>query len=182
MYSQGSFLPVFVLLWQCLSRMDQSYFEHSNIRTSAGGHTDPWTSPRNPCYRRQGRFPRWRVKKVRNVHRFVALCYNRTMDKDILNEVIGAEKEIQEGIEREQSRLREAVQCAQREADDSVARAARECSESQGREVHAAQQEAEARSRKVVDDAAALAARLERLGDRELIDIVLKQLPRILME
>jgi|MudIll2142460700_1097286.scaffolds.fasta_scaffold539884_2 vacuolar-type H+-ATPase subunit H len=104
------------------------------------------------------------------------------MDKDILNEVIGAEKEIQEGIEREQSRLREAVQCAQREADDSVARAARECSESQGREVHAAQQEAEARSRKVVDDAAALAARLERLGDRELIDIVLKQLPRILME
>jgi vacuolar-type H+-ATPase subunit H len=104
------------------------------------------------------------------------------MDRDILNEVINAEKEIQERIEREQSRLRELEQCAQREADESVARAAQEMQESLERDGNAARQDAEARARTIVDDATALAGRLERLDDRELIDIVLKRLPRILIQ
>jgi len=115
-------------------------------------------------------------------HDAAVLWYNTGMDKDILNEVIVAEKEIQEGIEREQSRHRELLQCVQRDADESVARAAREMSESQARDVQAALQDAETRARTILDDAAALAGRLERLDDRELIDIVLKRLPRILME
>lgn len=104
------------------------------------------------------------------------------MDKDILNEVIGAEKEIQDCIEREQSRIRELVENARREAEESVAQAVGECSVSRDREAQAARQEAEARARKVADEAAALAERLERLDDRDLAGIVLKRLPRILME
>jgi vacuolar-type H+-ATPase subunit H len=104
------------------------------------------------------------------------------MDKGILNEVIDAEKDIQACIELEQARLREMLERTRREAEETVAAAERELTESRDRELEAARQEAEARARKTVEDASGQVARLDRVDDRTLTGIILKRIPRILME
>jgi vacuolar-type H+-ATPase subunit H len=104
------------------------------------------------------------------------------MDKGILNEVIEAEKDIQSCIEQEQARLREMLDRVRREAEGSVAAAEREMSASRDRDLDAARQEAEARARKIVEEASGRMRQLERIDDRTLTDVIMKQLPRILME
>ncbi len=104
------------------------------------------------------------------------------MEKGILNEVIEAEKDIQVSIEQEQARLRETLECVRREAEASVAAAERELSASRERDLDAARQEAEARARKVVEEASGRVHRLERIDDDTLTGVIMKRLPRILME
>ncbi len=106
----------------------------------------------------------------------------RTMEKGILNEVIEAEKDIQVSIEQEQARLRETLECVRREAEASVAAAERELSASRERDLDVARQEAEARARKVVEEASGRVHRLERIDDDTLTGVIMKRLPRILME
>ncbi len=104
------------------------------------------------------------------------------MDKGILNEVIEAEKDIQTCIEQEQTRLREMLERVRREAEASVVGAERELSISRERELEAARQEAEARAKKIVEDASAQAARLETVDDGTLTRIIIKRLSRVLMD
>ncbi len=106
----------------------------------------------------------------------------RTVEKGILNEVIEAEKDIQASIEQEQARLRETLECARREAEASVAAAERELNSSRERDLDAARQEAEARAKKIVEDASGRVQWLERIDDEVLTGVIMKRIPRILME
>ena len=104
------------------------------------------------------------------------------MDKDILNEVIEAEKEIQQCIEEEQARLRGWLDGVKKEAAEAVVRAERNDGESLGRALEEAKQDAETRAKQTVESAEARAARYRDLQDTVLTEIVTKRLPRILLE
>ena len=104
------------------------------------------------------------------------------MDKGILNEVIEAEKDIQGCIEAEQARLREVLEGVRREAAEAVAAAEREIGAAGERDLAALRQEAEAKARDMVAQAAARAGQLERIDDGTLTKAILKRIPRILTE
>jgi vacuolar-type H+-ATPase subunit H len=104
------------------------------------------------------------------------------MDKDILNEVIGAEKEIQQCIERERDRVREWIEAVKKESAEAVAGAEKSDGETLGRALEEARQEAQARAKRTVKDAEERAAGFENLDGAALKAIVMKRLPRILLE
>jgi len=104
------------------------------------------------------------------------------MDKDILNEVIEAEKDIQQCIEQEQVRLRDWLDGVKKEAAEAIARAERNDGESLGRAIEEAKRVAETRAKQTVESAEARAARYQDLKDSDLIEIIMKRLPRILLE
>jgi len=104
------------------------------------------------------------------------------MDKDILNEVIEAEKEIQHCIEDEQAKLRTWLDQVMRETSESVAREENNDRELLTRALEEAKQSAEAKAQEVVDDAARRSLRIEKLDDATLTGIILKRMPRILLE
>jgi len=112
----------------------------------------------------------------------LVFCYNRAMDKDILNEVIEAEKDIQQCIEQEQVRLRDWLDGVKKEAAEAVARAERNDGESLGRSLEEAKRDAEMRAKQTVESAEARAARYQDLEDTVLTEIIMKRLPRILLE
>lgn len=104
------------------------------------------------------------------------------MDKDILTEVIGAEKNIQHCIEDEQVKLRTWLEQVKREASEAVAREENNDRELLTQALEDAKQSAEAKAKQVVGDAAARVVRIEKLDDAILTGIVLKRMPRILLE
>jgi len=104
------------------------------------------------------------------------------MDKDILNEVIEAERNIQQCIEQEQARIRDWLDGVKKEAAEAIARAERNDGESLGRALEDAKRDAEERAKQVVESAEARAARLKDLNDTVLTAIIMKRLPRILLE
>jgi vacuolar-type H+-ATPase subunit H len=104
------------------------------------------------------------------------------MDKDILNEVIEAEKDIQQCIEQEQARLRTWLDQVKKESAETVAHAERSDGESLGRALEEAKRDAEKRAKQTVESAEAQSARLKGLDDSVLTAIIMKRLPRILME
>jgi vacuolar-type H+-ATPase subunit H len=104
------------------------------------------------------------------------------MDKDILNEVIEAEREIQQCIEQEQARLRAWLDEVKKEAAEAVARAEKNDGESLGRAIEDAKQHAEQQAKLAVAAAESRAARFKELDDAVLRAIIMKRLPRILLE
>lgn len=104
------------------------------------------------------------------------------MDKDILNEVIEAEKEIQYCIEDEQAKLRAWLDQVKREASEAVAREEINDRELLTRALEDAKRSAEAKAKQVVDDAAKHSLRIEKLDEATLTGIILKRMPRILLE
>ena len=104
------------------------------------------------------------------------------MDKDILIEVVEAEKEIQRCIESEQARLQEWLAKVRHEAEESVAREEQTTRASMTSALDAAKSAAEERANRVVSDAAAHAGRIQSLDDGTLTGIILKRLSRILLE
>ena len=104
------------------------------------------------------------------------------MDKDILNEVIVAEREIQHCIEDEQAKLRTWLDEVKRESSEAVAREEKNDSELLKRALDDAKQSAEAKAKQVVEDAALRSMRIEKLDDGTLTGIILKRMPRILLE
>jgi vacuolar-type H+-ATPase subunit H len=104
------------------------------------------------------------------------------MNKDILNEVIEAEKEIQKCIELEQERLHAWLGQVKTEAAEAVARAERNDGDEQGRAIETARREAEAKAKQIVADAEARAARFQDLDEAALAEVIRKRLPRILLE
>lgn len=104
------------------------------------------------------------------------------MDRDILSEVIEAEKEIQHCIEDEQEKLRTWLDQVKREAAEAVA-----CEENNDRELlkqalEDAKGRAEAKAKQLMDDAAARSLRIEHMDDGTLTGIIIKRMPRILLE
>lgn len=104
------------------------------------------------------------------------------MDKAILNEVIDAEKAIQSCIEGEQVKLRTWLDQAKREASEAVAREENNDGELLARALEEAKRSAEATAKQVVEDAAMRSQRIEKLDDGSLTAIILKRIPRILLE
>jgi hypothetical protein len=104
------------------------------------------------------------------------------MDKDILNEVIEAEKEIQHCIEGEQAKLRTWLDQVKKESSDAVAHEENNDRELLTRALEDAKRSAEAKAKQVVDDAAMRSSRIEKLDDGILTGIILKRMPRILLE
>jgi len=104
------------------------------------------------------------------------------MDKDILNEVIEAEKEIQHCIESEQEKLRIWLDQVKREASAAVAREENNDHEQLTRSLEDTKRTAEAKAKALVNDARARSERISDLGDDALVDIILKRMPRILLE
>ena len=104
------------------------------------------------------------------------------MDKDILNEVIEAEKVIQQCIEVEQAKLLTWLDQVKRESSEVVAREENNDRELMTRALEDAKQSAEAKAKQVVDDAAKRTLRIEKLDDGTLTGIILKRMPRILLE
>jgi len=104
------------------------------------------------------------------------------MDKDILNEVIEAEKAIQQCIEQEQARLRLWLDEVKKEAAEAVALAERNDGEALGRAIEAATREAGAKAKQAVAEAEARAARFQNIEEADLTAAVMKRLPRILLE
>jgi len=104
------------------------------------------------------------------------------MDNNILNEVIEAEKEIQHCIEDEQAKLRIRLDQVKRDASEAVAREENNDRDLLTRALEDAKRSAEAKAKQVVDDAAQRSLRIEKLDDGTLTGIILKQMPRILLE
>jgi len=104
------------------------------------------------------------------------------MDKDILNEVIEAEKAIQHCIEDEQAKLRAWLDQVKREAAEAVEREENNDRDLLTQALNDAKGRAEAKAKQVVDDAAARSLRIEKLDDGTLTGIILKRMPRILLE
>jgi vacuolar-type H+-ATPase subunit H len=104
------------------------------------------------------------------------------MNKDILNEVIEAEREIQQCIEQEQERLRAWLDQVTRESAEAVARAEGHDGKSLGRVLDEAKQTAAMQAKQVVEAAEARAAQFRELDEAALAGLILKRLPRILLE
>jgi len=104
------------------------------------------------------------------------------MDKDILSEVIEAEKEIQHCIEGEQTKLRAWLDQVKRESSDAIEREEKNDSELLTRALEDAKRSAEAKAKQMVDDAAKRSLRIETLDDGTLTGIILKRMPRLLLE
>jgi vacuolar-type H+-ATPase subunit H len=104
------------------------------------------------------------------------------MDKDILNEVIEAEKEIQHCIEGEQAKLRTWLDQVKREASEVVAHEEQNDHDLLKQALEDAKGRAEAKAKQVVDDAAKRSLRIEKLDDGILTGIILKRMHRILLE
>ena len=104
------------------------------------------------------------------------------MDKDILNEVIEAEKKIQQCIEDEQAKLKTWLDQVKRESSEAVAREENNDRELLTRALEDAKGRGEAKAKQVVDEAAARSSRIEKLDEGTLNGIILKRMPRILLE
>jgi vacuolar-type H+-ATPase subunit H len=104
------------------------------------------------------------------------------MDKDILNEVIEAEKVIQHCMEGEQEKLRTWLDQVKRESSEAVAREENNDRELLTQALEDAKQSAEAKARQMVDDAATRTLRIEKLDNGTLTGIIIKRMPRILLE
>jgi len=104
------------------------------------------------------------------------------MDKDILNEVIEAEKVIQHCMEGEQEKLRTWLDQVKRESSEAVTREENNDRELLTQALEDAKQSAEAKARQMVDDAATRTLRIEKLDNGTLTGIIIKRIPRILLE
>lgn len=104
------------------------------------------------------------------------------MDKDILNEVIDAEKEIQHCLETEQARIAAWLEQVRLESEAAVLREERNTGDAGAQELERARKQATLQATRVIEDAERAAKRLEGIDDETLAALVMKRIPRILME
>jgi len=104
------------------------------------------------------------------------------MEKNILNEVIEAEKDIQSAVECERVRLREWLEQVRTEAGQCVEQETAGLRGSLETAAQDAQRDARLQADTVVRDATERAKSLTGLDDEALSTIVLTKVPRILLE
>jgi len=98
------------------------------------------------------------------------------MKRDILAEVISVEKDIQQCIEAEKTKVRDWIEEVRREAEEELEKEKENIKASFGKVVEEAKSEAEREASLIIQEASAKAGRLAKLNDQILSDIVMKQL------
>ncbi len=107
-------------------------------------------------------------------------CYNRIMEKDVLSQVIEAEKEIQQCLDLEKIKAREWLERVKKDCEEEFIREEKNIKESLERAVAEAAREADARAAGAVSRATAEAERLGRVEEETLSRIVAQQVAVIL--
>ncbi len=102
------------------------------------------------------------------------------MEKDVLSQVIEAEKEIQKCIESEQLKAREWLDGVKKECDESFLREEKKIRESLEQELDHAAGQAEAEAAGIVSQAASAAERLGNIKKEILSAIIQRHIARIL--
>jgi len=102
------------------------------------------------------------------------------MQKDILSEVIEVEKEIQKCLEVEKAKSQDWLANAKKESAEELAREEKNIKESLNKSIEVAKKEAELKAAEIVNQTKARAERLAKLSNETLVDIVGKQISRIL--
>jgi hypothetical protein len=102
------------------------------------------------------------------------------MEKDVLSQVIDAEKEIQKCLEAEKVQVREWIDSVRKESEETFLREQQRIGESLERSVAATAAQAEATADEVVRTAAAAAERLGQLGPETLRALLARRISVIL--
>lgn len=102
------------------------------------------------------------------------------MEKDLLSQVIEAEKEIQQCLDLEKIKAREWLERVKKEYEEEFIREEKNINESLEKSAAEAAREAGARAAGTVSQAAAAAERLGRLQTETLSKLVAKQIAGIL--
>ncbi|HTP04795.1 MAG TPA: hypothetical protein VMM54_06540 [Nitrospirota bacterium] len=102
------------------------------------------------------------------------------MQKDILSEVIDVEKEIQKGLDVEKEKSHDWLEKVKKETEEELVREEKNIKESLNKSIEVAKKEAELKAVEIVKQTEARAQRLAKLNDQALVDIVGKQITRIL--
>jgi vacuolar-type H+-ATPase subunit H len=102
------------------------------------------------------------------------------MERDILSQVIEAEKEIQQCLELEKIKVREWLEHVKKESEEEFIREDKKIRESLEKSIAEATKEAEAEAAGVVSKATTEAERLEQLKPDTLSKIITKQIEKIL--
>ncbi len=102
------------------------------------------------------------------------------MEKDVLSQVIEAEKEIQRCLEQEKAKAREWLERVNRETEEGFRIEQSKIKESLDRSLSEAAKQAEAQAGAVVKQTAEAAERLRQLKKEILIGIVNRRISRIL--
>ncbi len=102
------------------------------------------------------------------------------MEKDILNEVIKVEKEIQKCLEIEKVKVSEWLETVKRKTEEDFIREGKKINESLEISLQEAARAAEAKAAETASRAAAAAARLGQLKTETLSGIIRQKIERIL--
>jgi hypothetical protein len=102
------------------------------------------------------------------------------MEKDILSQVIEAEKKIQQCLDLEKIKAREWLECVKKEYEEEFIREDRNIKESLEKSTIEAAREAEVKAAGTLSQATAAAERLGRVQAETLSRIVAKQIAGIL--
>lgn len=107
---------------------------------------------------------------------------NRTIETDILSDVIETEQEIQTILERERKKSLEWIERVRAEVEREIAGEEERLKESAAKTLADAEADAEAKATELVNNAALQARRLAHIDDEVLRKIVARYIPRILPE
>jgi vacuolar-type H+-ATPase subunit H len=102
------------------------------------------------------------------------------MEKDVLSQVIEAEKEIQKCLEAEKVKVREWIEAFKKESEADLLGEERKIREALDQSLADAAQQAQAKAGDIVNDAGKSAARLGQLSPETLRRIVEQRLTKIL--
>ncbi|HUI67275.1 MAG TPA: hypothetical protein VL087_03610 [Nitrospirota bacterium] len=102
------------------------------------------------------------------------------MQKDILSEVIEAEKEIQQRLEVEKAKSHDWLENVKKECEEKLLREEKDIKESLNKSIEVAKKEAELKAVEIVKQTEAKVERLAKVNDQTLVDVVGKQITRIL--
>ena len=102
------------------------------------------------------------------------------MEKDILSQVIEAEKEIQQCLELEKIKVREWLERVKKECDEELVCEEKKIKGSLEKSKEDAAKEAEIKAAGIVREATAAAERLGQMNTKTLSNIIAKHIDRIL--
>lgn len=102
------------------------------------------------------------------------------MEKDILSQVIGVEKEIQKCLESEKVKVREWLEGVKKEAEEEFFREELEIKQSLDQSLKEATRQSETAAAQILSEAADAAELLKRLKVETLTGIIERQIVRIL--
>ena len=110
----------------------------------------------------------------------IIFCYNQSMDNNLLNEVVQAEKEIQKDLDLEKAKAREWLEHAIKESEAEFAREKQRSTDQLHRSMEEARRKAGLKASEVKEQASVNARRLENVSNEVLSQILEKHIGRVL--